>query len=88
MTAAERVDLLTLTLRDRDVWTSAYMSGYMVGHETRWRAADEHADDLFRKAAHIVHRLAGLPPRDRAADQASAERREAWWTARRGQVAS
>lgn len=76
---ASRVDLLTLTRREREVWDAAYLSGYCCGHEAGAKWADEQAASVHREAVRIVHLMAGLPEVDPEECRRAALRRERRW---------
>ncbi len=77
--SAPPVDVLTFTVRDREVWDQAYLSGYCAGHEAGWKAADDAAAAAFNLAVRVVRLAATLPPRDRAADASRGARRDRRW---------
>ena len=60
--------------------------GMTEGYRRGWHDCDQEVADLQREAARIVHAMANLPERDRAADEQRAETRRAWWARRRGEV--
>ncbi|WP_270888620.1 hypothetical protein [Pedococcus sp. 5OH_020] len=62
-----------------DGWLSGYVNGEAVGYDRGYVACDGEIATIQREAARIVHAMANIPERDRAADEAAAERRSARW---------
>ncbi len=75
----------------QETWET-FLNGYVVGYRHGLDAGREHERDeleeMGRTAARIVHRMAEIPPRDRAADEARAAQSRAWWRRRRGEASS
>lgn len=76
-------DLPSMSADEFDRWTLAYRWGYVAGIERGRQLADEEAATLHAEAVRVVRSLAGIEPRDEAADDAAHARREAWWSDRR-----
>ena len=70
-----------MTRREWETYLDGYGWGYAEGITEGRRQAEEDIANLQRSAAEVVHFLAGIPPRDRDADKAAAQRREARWSA-------
>jgi len=64
-----------------------YDCGYKHGLHAGVRRERAETTELMRNAVRIVHALAEVPPRDAEEDQRQAEKRAAFWAARRGEVA-
>lgn len=84
--ADSRLNLADLPPAEWSVWHDGFACGYRVGLDAGRKHERDEAAELGRRAAAIVHRMADLDERDRAADEAQAERRASWWRRRRGEV--
>jgi len=60
--------------------------GLTEGYRRGYDACDQEISTLQAEAARIVHAMAELPERDRAADEERAEVRRSWWARRRGEA--
>lgn len=78
--------LVDLTPDQWDVAVVFYQSGYMHGLDAGRQHERDETTALMRNAVSIVHAMAKVPPRDEVEDRRQAEKRAAWWAARRGEA--
>ena len=69
-----------------DGFTYGRAEGLSEGYRRGYDACDQEISTLQAEAARIVHAMAELPERDRAADEERAELRRSWWARRRGEA--
>jgi len=69
-----------------DGFTYGRAEGLSEGYRRGYDACDQEISTLQAEAARIVHAMAELPERDRAADEERAEVRRSWWARRRGEA--
>lgn len=69
-----------------DGFTYGRAEGLSEGYRRGYDACDQEISTLQAEAARIVHAMAELPERDRAADEERAEVRRRWWARRRGEA--
>lgn len=79
--------LVDLTPDQWDVAVVFYQSGYLHGLDAGREHERQEVAALQVAAAQIVHAMAEIPPRDVVEDRRQADRRAAWWAARRGESA-
>jgi len=82
-----RFNVASAAAADWAAFMAGYESGYMQGLDAGRRHERDETTELMRNAVRVVHALAEVPPRDAEEDQRQAEKRAAFWAARRGEVA-